>query len=111
MVDCADFKCDIFTCFRRIEPMLILQLNENNNRLYICIIVYSGKNKDDRTSAGVGVLLHKRFQYKIDDIDHINENILKITLTVTDKHTHILSVYSRNISKSREVRRHFYETS
>lgn len=50
-------------------------------------MVYSGKNKNERATAVVGMLSRKCFQYNIDDIDYMNESLLKIT----DKHVRYIS--------------------
>ena len=73
------------------------------------ILAYSGKPKDERAKAGVGLLLHKRFQQNIDQIDYINEKLLRVTLKHDNGYIQIISAYAPDISKPKEERRSFYE--
>lgn len=73
------------------------------------ILAYNGKPKNERAKCGVGILLHKKFEQHIDDIEYISDRLLKITLKIDNEYIHIYSVYAPDITKSREERRMFYE--
>lgn len=73
------------------------------------ILVHSGKAKQERAQAGVGLLLHEKYQNNIEDIKYVNERILKTTLKINNTVTHLLSIYAPDISKPKEESEHFYE--
>jgi exonuclease III len=73
-------------------------------------MIYSGKPKNERASAGVGLLLHQKFLPNIDKISYTSERILQTTLLVDNKHIELISVYAPDISKPRSECEDFYTT-
>jgi hypothetical protein len=72
------------------------------------ILIYSGNPKNERASAGVGLLLHQEFIPNIDKISYTNERILQITLLLANKHIELISVYAPDTSKPRLECEDFY---
>ena len=73
------------------------------------ILAYSGKPKNERAIAGVGLLIHEKYANNIDNIIYFNERILQVTLKFPDAIWCILSVYAPDISKPKAMREEFYE--
>jgi exonuclease III len=73
-------------------------------------MIYSGKPKNERAFAGVGLLLHQKFLPNIDKISYISERILQTTLLLDNKHIELISVYAPDISKPRSECEDFYTT-
>jgi len=81
---------------------------KGSQQMGLYIMIYSGKPKNERASAGVGLLLHQKFLPNIDKISYTNERILQTTLLVDNKHIELISVYAPDISKSRSECEDFY---
>ena len=73
------------------------------------IMVYSGKQKTERASAGVGLIIHNKYMNNIDNIEYISERILLVTLKFPKAKWTILSLYAPDIAKPKEIREEFYE--
>ena len=73
------------------------------------ILAYSGKQKDERAHAGVGLLSHKKYRNNIDNIEYISKRIIQVTLTFPKATWCLLSLYAPDISKPKEQREEFYE--
>lgn len=84
---------------------MIYALSQKQKRKAKVIFIYSGKGRNERAAAGVGMLIHARFQQQIDDIDYINERLLVVKIKINDKHVHFISAYAPDITKKREERR------
>jgi len=73
------------------------------------ILAYSGKQKEERAHAGVGLLIHKKYMNNIDNIEYTSEQIIQVMLKFPQKKWCLFSLYAPNISKSKEQREEFYE--
>jgi hypothetical protein len=73
------------------------------------ILAYSGKQKEERACAGVGLLIHKKYMNNIDNIGYISERIILVTLKFPKAKWCLLSLYAPDISKPKEQREGFYE--
>ncbi|XP_060517725.1 uncharacterized protein LOC132696713 [Cylas formicarius] len=72
-------------------------------------LIYSGKAKHERTSSGFGILLHEKYTQVIEEIDYINDSILKISLNLNQTTMHLVNIYAPDISKPTEESERFYE--
>ena len=73
------------------------------------ILIYSGKEKNERAASGVGLLIHQKFETNIKDIKYVSDRLLQVTLNLHDKKpTHFISVYAPDITKPQEERENFY---
>ena len=72
-------------------------------------MAYSGKQKEERAHAGVGLLIHKKYANNIDDIEYISERIIQVTLKFPQTKWCLLSLYAPAISKPKEQREELYE--
>lgn len=73
------------------------------------IVIYSGKNKEERASSGVGIIVHQKHQNKIVNASYVNDRILHVTMTLNkNKRTHLVSVYAPDTSKPQEAKDEFY---
>jgi len=59
--------------------------------------------------AGVGILIHQKFENIIDEIRYTNKNIIQIALKANNERTHFISVYAPDINKPREEKELFFE--
>lgn len=73
------------------------------------VLAYSGKKKEERASAGVGLMIHEKFSNNIEEIEYVNERIILVTLKFPNATWYLLSVYAPDISKTKEQRESFYE--
>lgn len=73
------------------------------------ILFYSGVDKDCRARAGVGILMHEKFQTLLDDITYVHQNLMYITLNIEKEKHHFISIYAPDITKSREEREQFFD--
>lgn len=56
------------------------------------ILVYSGKDKNERATSGMGLLIHERYVNNIQDTKYINDRILHAVLKFRETTlTHIIS--------------------
>ncbi|XP_045462690.1 craniofacial development protein 2-like [Harmonia axyridis] len=75
------------------------------------ILIYSGKNKNERAASGVGLQLHEKFETHISDVKNIDDRRLHVTVGLQISHpTHILSVYAPDTSKPQADIGLFYHT-
>lgn len=82
---------------------------KDNIRYRNHILFYSGVDKEKRAHAGVGILIHRKYENSIEGITYINENIMNVILKLNNGKIHFLSVYALDISKSREEREKFFD--
>lgn len=73
------------------------------------ILFYSGKENHERAQSGVAILIHKKFEELIDNVQYINDAIMQVTLNTERGTLNILSVYAPDINKTKEDRENFYE--
>lgn len=73
------------------------------------ILAYSGRAKQDRAQSGVGILLHEKYEQCIESIDYINDRIIKVSLKINHRQTHLISTYTPDISKPIEESETFYQ--
>jgi len=73
------------------------------------ILAYSGKQKEERAHAGVGLLIHKKYMNNIDNIEYTSEQIIQVTLKFPQVKWCLLTLYAPDISKPKEQREEFYE--
>lgn len=57
----------------------------------------------------MGILLHETYEQCIENIDYVNDRILKISLKVNHMQTHLISTYAPDISKPTEESETFYQ--
>ena len=82
---------------------------KGNTKLNDYILIYSGKDKNERATSGVGILIHEHLERNIRDITYISDRILQTTLALKEKKTtQIIGVYALDMSKPREERDNFY---
>jgi exonuclease III len=72
------------------------------------ILAYSGKKKEERAHSGVGILIHERYEQHIDDIEYINDRILRVSLKLENRIYHFISTYAPDITKPKEDTDNFY---
>lgn len=64
------------------------------------MLIYSGKNKNERATSGVGLLVHQKFEANIKDIAYISDRLMQITINLQKKSaTHIVAIYAPDINK------------
>ncbi|XP_045474922.1 uncharacterized protein LOC123680850 [Harmonia axyridis] len=74
------------------------------------IFIYSGKGKHERATSGVGLMVHGKLEANIENVIYVNDRILQAIFKFQDTSiTHIISVYSPDISKPSEEKDAFYE--
>lgn len=74
------------------------------------ILFYSGKEKNERATSGVGLLIHEKHENKILDTKYISDRMLQLTLKLQGNTlTHIYSVYAPDIIKSQKKKEDFYD--
>lgn len=66
-------------------------------------------DKDCRARAGVGILMHEKFETMVDDITYVNQNLMYITLNIEKEKHHFISIYAPDITRSREEREQFFD--
>ncbi|KAH1028306.1 hypothetical protein HUJ05_001674 [Dendroctonus ponderosae] len=77
--------------------------SKGNTRYGDYLLVYSGRNKNERATAGFGILLHKSFENNIREIKYKDERILQVTVRfIKRKNTHLISFYAPDITKPKE---------
>jgi len=59
--------------------------------------------------AGVGILIHQKFENVIDEVRYTNKNIIQVVLKANNERTHFISVYTPYMNKFREERELFFE--
>lgn len=74
------------------------------------ILIYSGRNKEDRGQSGVGLLIHKKFETHITDIKYISDRLLRTTLKFDEEVMHIIPVYAPDTNKPEQDAIDFYES-
>lgn len=74
------------------------------------ILFYSGKSKNQRAHAGVGLLIHGKFENHIDNVEYVDHNIMYVTLKFNSERIHVISVYAPDINKPREEREYFFKS-
>ena len=72
-------------------------------------LIYSGKAKQERAHSGVGILLHGKYTQSIEDIEYINDRLLKISIKMGNITTHLISTYALDISKPTAETENFYQ--
>ena len=72
------------------------------------ILIYSGKERNERAKSGVGLLIHKKYEQHITNIAYINDRLIHATLEIQKKQIDIVSVYAPDISKPKVEREEFY---
>ncbi|XP_055385805.1 craniofacial development protein 2-like [Condylostylus longicornis] len=72
------------------------------------ILLYSGKDKNDRAKSGVGILIHKKFENSISDVKYVNDRLLMVTLNYGKSILHLISTYARDINKPAQEIDDFY---
>ena len=83
---------------------------KGNSKYGKYVLIYSGKDKHERATSGVGILLHEKFENNIIETKYVNDRILQVTIELKDrKCTHVISVYAPDTSKPREEINIFYE--
>lgn len=73
------------------------------------ILQYSGKEKSERAKTEVGILIREKYRQNIEDVQYINERIIRVMLNIGKERIHFISVYSPDTSKSKEEIDNFYE--
>lgn len=118
--------CWNITSFSNKDQELIIEMNKH--KIDICalsetkkkgkgstkfsnyILIYSGKNKNERASSGVGFLVNEKFEHSIKAVEYISDRLLMITLNIKPyKETHYISVYAPDITKPQEEKDQFYD--
>ncbi|XP_072398049.1 uncharacterized protein [Diabrotica undecimpunctata] len=56
--------------------------------------IFSGVSKHERVKRGVSVLIHKKHKHKITDFEAIDENIIKVNITMKETPITILGIYA-----------------
>lgn len=96
----------------KIEICALSELKKRgrgNTRYQNYILFYSGKEKNQRAQAGVGILLHDKFENNIEEVHYVNSNIMYISLKTKTERTYFISVHAPDISKPKEERISFFE--
>lgn len=52
------------------------------------LLFFSGADKNKRTPAGVGILIHQKFEEYIEDRGYINKHIMHLTLNTNKEKLH-----------------------
>ncbi|XP_056647282.1 craniofacial development protein 2-like [Diorhabda sublineata] len=73
------------------------------------ILLYSGVDKNLRARGGVGLLVNKKFEKDIKEVQYISHSIIQITVELADECTHLLSIYAPDVSKPKEEREAFFD--
>lgn len=82
---------------------------KGNIRYQHHILFYSGREKHQRAQAGVGILIHDKFEDHIDEVQYINSNIMYISLKDETTRTYFISIYAPDVNKPNEERTAFFE--
>ncbi|XP_050506239.1 craniofacial development protein 2-like [Diabrotica virgifera virgifera] len=56
--------------------------------------IFSGVSKHERAKRGVSVLIHKKHKHKITDFEAIDENIIRVNITIKETPITILGIYA-----------------
>ncbi|XP_056645027.1 craniofacial development protein 2-like [Diorhabda sublineata] len=84
---------------------------KGNSKYGNYILIYSGKNKNERATSGVGLLLHESYENQISNIIYVNDRILQVTINLQkSRPTHIISIYAPDSSKTQADIDIFYQT-
>ncbi|XP_055384192.1 uncharacterized protein LOC129613898 [Condylostylus longicornis] len=121
----CETKCWNITSFLKRDQEILIELT--SHKIDICalsetkkkgkgstkynnfVLVYSGKDKTERASSGVGLLIHEKFEKSISHIEYTNDRILLVTLNLQQHiKTHIISIYAPDISKTKTEKDAFY---
>ncbi|XP_056647266.1 craniofacial development protein 2-like [Diorhabda sublineata] len=73
------------------------------------ILFYSGVDKNLRAPGGVGLLVNKKFEKDIKEVQYISHSIIQITVELANERTHLLSIYAPDVSKLKEEREAFFD--
>ncbi|XP_056641504.1 craniofacial development protein 2-like [Diorhabda sublineata] len=73
------------------------------------ILFYSGVDKNLRARGGVGLLVNKKFEKDIKEVQYISHSIIQITVELANERTHLLSIYAPDVSKPKEERKAFFD--
>lgn len=92
----------------RIEMCALAETKKKEKGNLRCeeyILIYSGKDKKERATSGVGLLLHEKYENNIQDKEYISDRILHTTLKLQETTmTHIINVYAPDITTDGEGR-------
>ncbi|XP_055389945.1 uncharacterized protein LOC129618936 [Condylostylus longicornis] len=73
------------------------------------VFLYSGKDKNERAQSGVGVLINKKFENSIWNVQYINDRLIMVTLSYNTCNLHMISAYAPDINKPIEEITEFYD--
>uniref|UniRef100_A0AAR5Q370 Endonuclease/exonuclease/phosphatase domain-containing protein n=1 Tax=Dendroctonus ponderosae TaxID=77166 RepID=A0AAR5Q370_DENPD len=74
------------------------------------IFIYSGREKNERATSGVGILMNGKVENNISGINYVNDRLLQLTVKLQkSKTSHIISVYAPDINKPRVEIDTFYQ--
>ncbi|XP_057671207.1 craniofacial development protein 2-like [Diorhabda carinulata] len=73
------------------------------------ILFYSGVDKNLRARGGVGLLVNKKFEKDIKEVQYISHSIIQITVELANERTHLLSIYAPDVRKPKEEREAFFD--
>lgn len=74
------------------------------------LIIYSGKDKSERASSGVGLLVRQDLVEKIKAIEYISDRFLITTFQLKKcTTTHIVSIYAPDITKTQQERNKLFQ--
>lgn len=83
---------------------------KGNSKYDTYILIYSGKDKNERAASGVGILIHEKFEDRICNTKYINDRLLQITMELQQsRQTHIISIYAPDINKPKAEIDIFYQ--
>ncbi|XP_056647272.1 craniofacial development protein 2-like [Diorhabda sublineata] len=73
------------------------------------ILFYSGVDMNLRARGGVGLLVNKKFEKDIKEVQYISHSIIQIIVELANERTHLLSIYAPDVSKPKEEREAFFD--
>ncbi|XP_072765165.1 uncharacterized protein [Anoplolepis gracilipes] len=83
---------------------------KGNIRIGDYILIYNGRNKNERAASGVGLLIQDKLEENIKDITYFSDRLLQTTLQLhKTKTTYVISTYAPDINKPKEERDKFYD--
>lgn len=83
---------------------------QGNTRYRNYILFHSGKRKEERAKSGVGILMHKKFENQLRNVEYIDDTMIRVTMEFGDSSFDFISVYAPDISKPREEREKFFSS-
>ncbi|XP_056643832.1 craniofacial development protein 2-like [Diorhabda sublineata] len=83
---------------------------KGNSKYGNYILIYNGKNKNERATSGVGLLLHESYENQIRNIIYVNDRILQATINLQKSRPTHISIYAPDSSKTQADIDIFYQT-